>query len=193
MSITEIVAEIERLTKEMKSFQPEIILTGGEPFLQNELPELVLKLKKMGFFISVETNATIYTETKIDFYTLSPKLKNSSPKSKNWIELHNEKRINYAVICKFITNTIKNKEINYQIKFQIKTLKDELEILKVLNNIEQRINQPVPPEKVVLIPEGVTKEEIHSKYLDVLQMCLKHGFRLSPRLHIDIWGNKRGV
>lgn len=49
-----------------------ICLTGGEPLLQN-IEELVLRLKQDGFFLQIETNATLYRNLQIDWWTISPK------------------------------------------------------------------------------------------------------------------------
>jgi len=49
------------------------------------------------------------------------------------------------------------------------------------------------PRHVVLMPEGVSAEAIRGRARWLAELCKRHGFRYSPRLHIDIWGNERGV
>jgi 7-carboxy-7-deazaguanine synthase len=49
-----------------------VCLTGGEPLLQDIGP-LVRRLKKEGFNIQVETNATLYRNLPVDWYSISPK------------------------------------------------------------------------------------------------------------------------
>jgi 7-carboxy-7-deazaguanine synthase len=49
-----------------------VCITGGEPLLQN-CRDLTESLKKENFKIQVETNATVFQQMKVDWYTLSPK------------------------------------------------------------------------------------------------------------------------
>jgi organic radical activating enzyme len=49
-----------------------VCLTGGEPLLQN-LKSLVLKLRKAGFKIQIETNGTQPVPYKLNWLTVSPK------------------------------------------------------------------------------------------------------------------------
>jgi 7-carboxy-7-deazaguanine synthase len=52
-----------------------VCLTGGEPLLQ-DIGSLVRRLKKEGFKIQVETNATLYRNLPVDWYSISPKPEN---------------------------------------------------------------------------------------------------------------------
>jgi 7-carboxy-7-deazaguanine synthase len=54
-----------------------ICLTGGEPLVQN-IQHLVRMLKEEGFEIQVETNAILYRNLAVDWYTVSPKPNNFS-------------------------------------------------------------------------------------------------------------------
>lgn len=67
---------LEELVKEVKSFKAKsVILTGGEPTLVTEMPELVAALKKDGYWIGVETNGTIAADWLgfVDYVACSPK------------------------------------------------------------------------------------------------------------------------
>lgn len=56
------------------SFKPRhVVLTGGEPTLQPELPQLVDALHQAGFYVQIETNGTMPVPTGIDWITCSPK------------------------------------------------------------------------------------------------------------------------
>lgn len=50
-----------------------IVLTGGEPCLQDDLEELVPLLQQVGYVVCVETNGTKATPIGIDWVTCSPK------------------------------------------------------------------------------------------------------------------------
>ncbi len=43
------------------------------------------------------------------------------------------------------------------------------------------------------MPEGVTHESTKARGLWLTDICKTEGFRYSPRLHVDLWGDKRGV
>jgi len=47
--------------------------------------------------------------------------------------------------------------------------------------------------RVVLMAEGVTSDVIRERAAWLSEICKREGFRYSPRLHIDLWGNRRGV
>lgn len=50
-----------------------ICITGGEPFLQEDLVEVIQFLKQFGYWVMIETNGTIYKETEADWVVVSPK------------------------------------------------------------------------------------------------------------------------
>lgn len=52
-----------------------VVLTGGEPALVEGAPELVAALKKAGYYIAVETNATVDADwfAFVDYVACSPK------------------------------------------------------------------------------------------------------------------------
>lgn len=49
------------------------VITGGEPMMNKQVPEIVRFLKKHGFEIACETNGTFPIYDGIDFVTCSPK------------------------------------------------------------------------------------------------------------------------
>ena len=49
-----------------------ILLTGGEPFLQKDFKELYLKLKQMGFVVSINSNGTMINEKIVNWLSQSP-------------------------------------------------------------------------------------------------------------------------
>ena len=69
-------ASLDEIVKEVKGFKAKsVILTGGEPTLVREMPELVAALKKEGCWIGVETNGTIAADWLgfVDHVACSPK------------------------------------------------------------------------------------------------------------------------
>jgi 7-carboxy-7-deazaguanine synthase len=51
----------------------------------------------------------------------------------------------------------------------------------------------VRPERVMLMPEGITDEVIRRHALELAELCKREGWRMSPRLHVWLWGARRGV
>lgn len=49
-----------------------LLLTGGEPFLRPDFREIYSALKKLGLFISVNTNGTLITDELLDFLSKDP-------------------------------------------------------------------------------------------------------------------------
>ena len=101
-----------------------IVISGGEPTMQQDsIIELCRELKKEGYLITIETNATIYNEEfskYIDLISMSPKLKSSTPNSRTcfennlnvkWIEKHDKLRKNLNVIQSFIDSSIENNKL----------------------------------------------------------------------------------
>ena len=73
---TRFTLDLSGLVAEVKSFKAKsVILTGGEPTIQGEMPELVAALKKEGFWIGVETNGTGEPDWLgfVDYVACSPK------------------------------------------------------------------------------------------------------------------------
>ncbi len=60
-----------------------------------------------------------------------------------------------------------------------------------MEEMRQALN--APRSKVLLMPEGTNAETIRQRGLWLAEVCKEHGYRFSPRLHVDLWGDKRGV
>ena len=178
ISLEKILAKIKQYTSVR-----HVVITGGEPFLQAEkIGTLVSKLKEKFYHVTIETAGTLYKKTNADLLSVSPKLGNSTPiKRDPKIALsHERKRINYEVLRQFAQE-------NIQVKFVVETKKDLFEIDALVEKIGFQTNN------VYLMPEGKTREEIYAKAEFVWDSCVQRGYRYSPRLHIDVWGDKRGV
>jgi organic radical activating enzyme len=50
----------------------------------------------------------------------------------------------------------------------------------------------LPSKRIVLMPLGMRREEQQARMPLVIDLCRRHGFRFSPRMHILVWGPKRG-
>ncbi len=153
-----------------------LVITGGEPLVwQNRLVELLSLLSE--HTVEVETNGTFLPHPDfhafVSQYNVCPKLSNTG--------LEEEVRLKWNVL-KFHRNSEKS-----YFKFVLVRAQDIHEVLSVVERLR------VPPERVILIPEGTTQQQIALRRPFVAELCKKYGFLYSERLHILIWGNQRGV
>jgi 7-carboxy-7-deazaguanine synthase len=166
-SIDEIVQEVANNQRRF------VVLTGGEPMINPDLPQLVRKIKDCGKHITIETAGINFVPgLACDLMSISPKLNNAAPQDV----------LDIAVLEKLIGN------YNYQIKFVVDSPGDLTEILQVLKKIGK-----IGSEKVMLMPQAQTRDELLIKSPMVAELCKKFGFVFGARLHIMLWDNKKGV
>jgi 7-carboxy-7-deazaguanine synthase len=161
-----------------------VVLTGGEPMIAPGVAELTRLFREAGLHITIETAGTVFAEVACDLMSISPKLANSTPterESGRWAAVHERLRFQPDVLKKLMAAH------DYQLKFVVAAAGDVAE----LERMRLELNAPV--EKVLVMPEGVTREAMQQRGLWLAELCKQHGYRFSPRLHIDIWGDKRGV
>ena len=51
----------------------------------------------------------------------------------------------------------------------------------------------IPSEHVLIMPQGIHSADLAERGRWLVPLCIERGFRLSSRLHIHLWGPKRGV
>ena len=160
-----------------------VVITGGEPFLQKqELIALCEMLSAKGHHITIETNATIFVPVQANLISMSPKLSNSTPvDDKRWKDVHNKERLKADIIRLFL------EKYECQVKFVINDLQDIQEVHCLVEQV------PIPNETIVLMPQGIKKNEIEERQKWLVDVCKENGYRYSPRLHISIWGSRRGT
>ena len=188
----------EALAKILSFGCQHVVITGGEPFLfQNELIELVNRLRNHYCHVTIETNATIYVPTRANLISMSPKLSGSTPSvemDKKWNIRHERERINDSAIGSFLSQKLNEdlhwtfrEDYDYQVKFVVTTEGDKKEI----EDFREKFR--VPKDKILLMPEGQTKEEIEAKQEPLAQYCIEQGYRFCDRMHVRFWGAQRGV
>jgi 7-carboxy-7-deazaguanine synthase len=77
----------------------------------------------------------------------------------------------------------------YQFKFVVSQPGDIEEIEGMLVSL----GRDIPRERVLLMPEGTTLETIRSRAGWLGELCKARGYRYAHRLHIELYGNKRGT
>lgn len=164
-----------------------VVVTGGEPLIAKDMPALLRRFHEAGKHLTIETAGTVPPDSvPCDLASLSPKLSNSTPgpDAGAWVQRHEQTRLQPTVLRAWCEQAR-----DYQLKFVISTPADLAEAQAVVASIDV----PVPPEKVLLMPEGTSVEAIRSRTDLLVEACKTYGYRYSPRLHIDLFGNKRGT
>jgi len=181
MSIEQILAEVA------KHSASHCVITGGEPMVAKGIHELATELKQLGKHITIETAGTILPgKIPCDLASLSPKLSNSTPSEERagpWTARHEKTRLQHAVIREWVN------QYSYQLKFVVTGEADLGEIMELLGAIEC----PIPPDKVLLMPEGTDAHTIRGRDDTLMEICKQEGYRYCNRLHIELFGNTRGT
>jgi 7-carboxy-7-deazaguanine synthase len=155
-----------------------LVITGGEPLLQQRaLGSLVGHLKEKDFSFEVETNGTIVPGPAlldaVDQWNVSPKLVGSG---------NEDQRRHVPAALRSFSGLP-----NAYFKFVITNESDILEVQGLMKEYQLRKQQ------VILMPEGTSAQVLQERGRWLSQVCIDHGLRFSPRLHILLWGDKRGM
>lgn len=179
--------KIDDIMEQVLSYSAKhVVVTGGEPMIMPDIVELCDRLHGADKHITIETAATIHKPVAVHLASLSPKLSNSTPTGKEnarLTQMHEKTRINFEVIQKFI-----NTAPQFQLKFVVSGEADLGEIKQILS----RVHGWEEPD-VLLMPEGTTPEALTARSAWVAEVCKRTGFRFCPRVHIQLYGNKRGT
>lgn len=163
-----------------------VVLTGGEPLIMPDLLPLAEALKAAGYHLTVETAATVFKALPIDLASLSPKLSNSTPTERaggRFAQAHEANRWRPDVVQQFIDGSP-----DFQLKFVVASEGDLAEIHSLLAQLKGW-----RPADVQLMPEGIDAETLAARSEWINDICLLEGFRFCPRLHVLLYGNKRGT
>jgi 7-carboxy-7-deazaguanine synthase len=157
-----------------------VVLTGGEPMIAPAIAELSSQLRQRGMHITIETAGTVFAPVACDLMSISPKLSNSTPEG-TFRAPHERLRLQPDILRRLMA------EYDCQLKFVITSEDDIAEVFAVISQLD------APAGKVILMPEGVSAEVLHERGVWLAEHCKRYGFRFSPRLHVDLYGNRRGV
>jgi 7-carboxy-7-deazaguanine synthase len=159
------------------------VITGGEPMINSELPQLVQQLKASGKHVTIETAGIAFIpDMHCDLMSISPKLSNSTPADPELATVHEDSRLDVAVLRELIDN------YEYQLKFVVDSETDLPEIQQTIEEIGN-----VNSEKVMLMPQAATRDELLAKSPMVAELCKKTSFAFCQRLHVLLWNGKRGT
>lgn len=221
-NMDEFVNEFFKLSEQYPAIN-QICLTGGEPLLHKDIiSKFLSEIRKKSehiWTITVETNGTIpvFDKNIIDLYSVSPKLSssvgdiNNLPKgvTKEMIEQHDKIRINIDNLY----NIVQEQGVCMcQLKFVYsgkQSIEDILNLRRqLIEKHEIMVSKETPAEHlqyelrnfadelddmIMLMPEGVTNEQLQKTRKECIAECMKYGWQYTDRLQIVVWGDKRGV
>lgn len=173
----QVTLEVAEVAQRIRALgQKRLVVTGGEPILQaGPLAELLEALDDMT--VEIETNGTTKApprlDIRIDQYNVSPKLAHSGNPAE--LALLPERLAAYAA------------DPRAWFKFVIAAPEDVGEVLAL-----QR-SYAIPSARIFLMPEGTDSATLRTREQWLVPLCLEHGFRLSDRLHIHLFGDTRGT
>ena len=179
MSISDIAESVEAFGID------HVVITGGEPMLFDPVESLAVELKRLGHTITVETAGTISRSLPCDLISISPKLANSTPPEESgWKDRHNTTRLNVPALQSLID------QYPYQLKFVVNPEEgdDFSEIESLLSHLKG-----IDPSRVLLMPEGTDSETLNRRSKLLVTEVIKRNWRLTQRLHIDLFGNTKGT
>lgn len=160
-----------------------VVITGGEPMINSNLSELAQRLKAAGKHITIETAGIAFVpDMPCDLMSISPKLGNSTPDDLRLAAIHEDSRLDIAALRKLIYS------YNYQLKFVVDGEADWAEIQQTIKTIGK-----VDLQKVMLMPQAATRDELLAKSTMVAEMCKSTGFAFCQRLQVLLWNNKRAT
>lgn len=158
-----------------------VVITGGEPMIAPEIEDLTHRLPQ---HITIETAGTVDANVRCDLMSISPKLANSTPHDRDggrWAAQHERLRYQPEILKRLIGR------YPYQLKFVISDPADMAEVRDVITKTG------ASKERVLLMPEGIDQAALAERGRWLVELAKQAGFRFSPRLHIELWGNRRGV
>jgi len=200
---------VNKIAKDVTAYTPQnkwtcdngqdvhFIITGGEPMLWQRETQQLLRQPEFNDLknLTIETNCTQpfkedfdkflhglvagdYTKQPVHItWSTSPKLSISGEK---W-----ERAIRPDVAKQYAS--IPNTHLYY--KFVVQDEQD----LDEVNRARDAYQKAEVDADIYLMPMGATQEGQAKTAGQVAEMAMKHGFKYSPRLHVDLFGNKWGT
>lgn len=153
-----------------------VVITGGEPYLQaRAVEEMVDRLHEAGLHVTIETNGSIADRAlteKVDLLSISPKMSNSGA-TEDAIER----------TARTVKETLGQARGDVQLKFVVGGAEDEEEIKQHYGECDD----------ILVMPMGTSIEELRRNGMECVRMAVENGWRYTPRLHIDVFGNREGI
>lgn len=164
---------VDDVWEQLRAYRvPLIVVSGGEPMMQQKaLAPLVESLTAQGVQVEIETNGTIKPEIHPTRFNVSPKLAHSGVARK--------KAIKVPALREYVGRSI--------FKFVCQTPSDLDEVAQVA------ADAGIPDHDIWIMPEGRDPETLQQHAASLADEVITRGWNITPRLHVMVWGNRRGV
>ena len=167
-----------------------VVFTGGEPVIHPEAAALCERLQTDGRHVTLETAGTVFKPLAIDLLSLSPKLANSTPWRRGGLRIaqqHEARRLDPDAMNRLIAHA-RGRGGDVQVKFVVTHEDDLAEIADVVATLNA-----VESSDVLLMPEGTDAATLDARSGWVADACKRTGYRFCPRLHVYLYGDRRGT
>jgi organic radical activating enzyme len=157
--------------------QSRLVITGGEPLIQRRALERLLALLPATFVVEVETNGTFSPGdalgARVDQWNVSPKLENGGdPRAA---------RVVPSALAALVATG------RAYLKFVLDDPRDADEALSLAQELG------VASDRVLFMPQAANRDELHARAPLVSAEALARGVGYSHRLHVELWGGRRGT
>jgi len=152
---------------------PLLVITGGEPLEHPGLGDLLARAIEGWPRVEVETSGVApppLSHPRLA-WNVSPKLPSATPR---W-------RDTWAHVAAWVA------EERATFKLVVGDPPDTEDVARLI------VEHALPRARVMLMPEGITDRALRARAADLAGSCTRLGVRMSPRLHIWMWGARRGM
>lgn len=168
---------VERIVRLAEPGTRNVVITGGEPLLQQaHLVEVARELRRRNFSVEIETNGAVEPTAAlaehVTQWNVSPKLESSG----------NAKtaRLRSGPLVWFAANP------HAHFKFVVTTQADLDEIVAIAKQFA------IPAARITVMPEGTDPQTLTERARELVEPVRKLGYRLGTRMHVLLWGSERG-
>ena len=152
---------------------PLLVVTGGEPLAHEGARELLTAAVGLWARVEVEMSGQLpppFSHARLA-YNCSPKLPSATDR---WAET-------WAHVPAFAADP------NTTFKLVVGAGDDTADALRLV------AERGLPRERIVLMPEGLTDAALRERAVALAEVCKREGLRFGMRLHVWLWGARRGV
>lgn len=166
-----------------------VVFTGGEPMIAPDLGRLAERFKNEGWHVTIETAGTVAPQGILcDLASISPKLSDSTPREEDagagWVARHAATRLQPAILKQWAQGYA------CQWKFVISDVDREVSELEMMI---EGVGVPVARHDIFLMPEGTNSSAIRERSAALVELCKERGYRFCDRLHVHLFGHRRGT
>jgi len=162
---------VDDLVDQARGWTPDVVVvTGGEPMVQWKNLRGFLEATVQFKTVQIETNGTLVPPVRAGaLWVVSPKTANSGEDTLESID--------------FLAWRL----LDAQFKFVCATGLDVAAIHDVCTR------ERIAPREVWIMPAGTSPEALQASLAAILPVAAEWGFKVSGRLHVSAFGNRRGV